>query len=98
MLWIDDDIDCGVLEGSGVGEVDDSTEFGLLKATCVSESSGVSKKFKSKLSEVSNFTSVISESISEVELMLEESIWKTSIMAPEVNFLFWLFDLFLFNS
>jgi len=35
--------------GSGVGanDVDDSTEFGLLKAPCVMESSGVSKKFKS---------------------------------------------------
>lgn len=75
--------------GSGVGanEIDDSTEFGLLKAPCVMESSGVSKKFKSNSEWASNLTSVISSvtdvswSVSAIlELMFDESIWKISIM------------------
>lgn len=65
--------------GSGVGDVDESTELGLLKAACVIESSGVSKKFKSNSECASNFTSVISSTTVVsgsiiVELMLDESI------------------------
>lgn len=68
----------------GSGDVDESTELGLLKAACVIESSGVSKKFKSN-SWASNFTSVISSTTTTsgstiVELMLDESIWNTSMI------------------
>lgn len=71
--------------GSGVGDVDESTELGLLKAACVIESSGVSKKFKSNSEWASNFTSVISSTVTVsgstiVELMLDESIWNTSMI------------------
>lgn len=79
---------------SGSGEADkDSTEFGLLNTLhCVMESSGVSKKFKSNSEWASNFTSVISSTWSWhsviVELMFDESIWKTSMMALNFIYLF----------
>lgn len=90
MATFDDIIDdwaVGVIGkcGSGVGDVEESTELGLLNAACVIESSGVSKKFKSNSECASNFTSVISSAIDTsgstiVELMLDESIWNTSMI------------------
>lgn len=89
MVAFDDVVDgCTMpvgVSGSGVGDiVDDSTELGLLKAACVIESSGVSKKFRSNSCD-SNFTSVMSSTTdgsgsSMVELMLDESMWNTSMI------------------
>lgn len=76
----DDDTRFGVRGSDDVST--DSTEFGLLKTLhCVTESSGVSKKFKSNSEWASNFTSVMSSGRSDiVELMFDDSIWNTSMM------------------
>lgn len=72
--------------GSGVGDVEESTELGLLKAAWVIESSGVSKKFKSNSEWASNFTSVISSAIDASGSMSpDESMWYTSMVTQILN-------------